>query len=555
MFDELIQSLPSSVRRKAEKCIVRECDETEPGVFIAYVDVGDETFDVSLTIQNAALKSSNCDCKKASICEHKAALLLYLSKPRETKKTVVRTKRQDPLIAALADIDSDILKKWLGDLMLNNKDIRLAFELEFTKTTTLSIEDITAQTKNALKTVVKNKKNVDVNQLKKIVDLWIKIHDPIVKEYHNAVFNNEAFSRFHAAMQTCALEQERISTLSNKIPMYLADRVLKVLEPIHQLQLEEHWESAIQLLFGAMKTSTHLLKMTYLELLRNLYVVSNADRRDWLMRQLMGRYNEIVSIHPYYKKEVGEFYLKLTSENNVFGKYSASFQPIDYAFSYNMRLIELLIEKNEFSRAEKISLNEIKFHTKNNERPSYYRALITIYQAQQDDKKVLETIQRLFPYTLDYSDFRFAHDRLASREQKAAWRATALKMVQVPSKQLFLQSIEFQLLLALQENDMNRALHVVENGCPYTLILKHAKELIDQFNDSFLFAVLNRYDDKYMFSNNKQMELELSAVGHLAQMIREKYGVEKPLALLNKLKEKRKTIQAELPIALYTLLS
>ena len=183
MYEALISSMSHAMKRKAEKCVVRECDETEKGTFIAYVDEGEETYDVSLTLRKELLVASSCDCKKAKMCEHKAALLLYIANPQPKSKGIVKAKKQDPLLTLLNDTDPDVLKQWFGELMLNNKDIRLAFELQFAQSSSLSVADIIEKTKSALKTVVKNKKNVDVNQLKKIIDLWLKIHEPIVQEY------------------------------------------------------------------------------------------------------------------------------------------------------------------------------------------------------------------------------------------------------------------------------------------------------------------------------------------------------------------------------------
>lgn len=555
MYDLLLSSLSHAMKRKAEKCVVRECDETEKGTFIAYVDESEETYDVSLTFHKEQLVASNCDCKKAKMCEHKAALLLYVANPQPKNKTAVKVKKQDPLLSLLNDTDADILKQWFGELMLNNKDIRLAFELQFAQSSSLSIADIIEKTKSAVKTVVKNKKNVDVNQLKKIIDLWLKIHEPIVQEYYQAVFSKDAFERFHSAMNTCAMEQERITTLSNKIPVYISEVVMRTLENIHQLQQEDKWQLAVSLIFDGMKLSTHNLKMSYLELLKDLYQVSNEDRKEQLIRQLMSRYSEILSIHPYYKKEVGEFYLRMVKDNGLIQRYHTSFQSIDYAYTYNILLVELLIDLKEYSRAEKICINEIKFHTKTSERPAYYRQLIRIYAALDDDRKLLDTMQRVFPYTFAFDDFILAYNQLKTAGEKSAWRSTVLKMVQVPSKPLYLQAMDFLLRLALHENDISRALHLVENACPYTIILAHIESLMKQFKDPFIHALINRYDDHYYISNNKQLEFEMNASDQLVKIILQTYDPETIQELLNKLKERRKTLKAEFAIRLDLALS
>jgi hypothetical protein len=59
--------LSKDLLKKAEKNTVRECDETEKGHFIAYVDEGHDSFDVSLTvINNDAISAHSCDCKNGS---------------------------------------------------------------------------------------------------------------------------------------------------------------------------------------------------------------------------------------------------------------------------------------------------------------------------------------------------------------------------------------------------------------------------------------------------------------------------------------------------------
>ncbi|MCH5715462.1 SWIM zinc finger family protein [Niabella hibiscisoli] len=63
---------------------MRECDETEKGVYVAYIDKGNETFDVSLSV-NATLgvTDAGCDCSDNSdFCVHKLALLLHLAKQK-----------------------------------------------------------------------------------------------------------------------------------------------------------------------------------------------------------------------------------------------------------------------------------------------------------------------------------------------------------------------------------------------------------------------------------------------------------------------------------------
>ena len=56
------KQLTEELIKSAGKSRVRECDETEKGVFVSYVDEGNSTFDVSLTVSpKAEVSNSGCD--------------------------------------------------------------------------------------------------------------------------------------------------------------------------------------------------------------------------------------------------------------------------------------------------------------------------------------------------------------------------------------------------------------------------------------------------------------------------------------------------------------
>ena len=75
------KQLSPALLKKAEKCTVRECDETAKGTYEGYVDEGSESYDVSLTIgPGKDLTEHRCDCgQKIPFCQHKAALLLTVA--------------------------------------------------------------------------------------------------------------------------------------------------------------------------------------------------------------------------------------------------------------------------------------------------------------------------------------------------------------------------------------------------------------------------------------------------------------------------------------------
>lgn len=527
MFEKLLAGIPTTQKRRAEKCVVRECDETEKNTFIAYVDEGSETFDVNVTLNGEEVSNSGCDCKqRTKLCQHKLALLLYIAKPPATKSAPVKTKRADPAITLLGTIEPERLRDWFGQLLLNNKDIRLAFELQFAPPATLTMEEIVERTKSAVKTVVKNKKNVDVNQLKKIIDLWIQIHDPIIKDYYNAVYSKDAFSRFQAALKTCSQEYERITTLSNKILIYIGERVNGALEPLRNLVNDEQWQQSIDLFFTGMNDATHFLKMCYLGLLKNLLEVVSESRATALLHQMMARYRSILAIHPAYQDEVGSLFIELVISKNKFEAYRNYFTVIDYAAAYNYRLVESLIAVGDYALAEKICQNEIKFHAKNNERLVYYQWLLKIYEQTGQSKKLFECNQRLFPYSLSFDQYLQVYNNLPGDKERNAWRTSALRMTEYPLRQLEKQAVVFRLRLFVHESNRQVAINMIADGCLYVAINEVKEEIIESMPREFLIALLYRRDDFAYLASNAQLRKEQEAAQELAQFALEFYGVD-----------------------------
>ncbi|MEJ7682788.1 MAG: hypothetical protein WKG06_33995 [Segetibacter sp.] len=88
-------TLPKELQKLAEKNKVRECDETEKGHYVAYVDEGNDTFDVSLILSpDQKIVSHVCDCKNSSsFCRHKTALLIHIEKGSKITQSVKAKKK------------------------------------------------------------------------------------------------------------------------------------------------------------------------------------------------------------------------------------------------------------------------------------------------------------------------------------------------------------------------------------------------------------------------------------------------------------------------------
>jgi uncharacterized Zn finger protein len=74
---------------------VRELEETNKGQFIAFVDDGAESYNVSISIdEKGILKNHTCDCSEAyAYCSHKTAVIHSIYQNETLESNVYRTKR------------------------------------------------------------------------------------------------------------------------------------------------------------------------------------------------------------------------------------------------------------------------------------------------------------------------------------------------------------------------------------------------------------------------------------------------------------------------------
>lgn len=130
------QVLPKELVKQAEKSNVRECDETGKGIFQAYVDEKESSFDVSIVINNEGeVTEHRCDCKgRIGFCRHKVALLLFLEKGGQGGgQKIKRNKKASPFETLLEEVDAERLKGWVKSLLVKNKELELAFMHQFSE--------------------------------------------------------------------------------------------------------------------------------------------------------------------------------------------------------------------------------------------------------------------------------------------------------------------------------------------------------------------------------------------------------------------------------------
>lgn len=518
--------LPKGIVQKAEKVKVRECDEIEKGHFQAYVDDGETSFDVTIVVNSKGEVTGHlCDCKsRSAFCQHKTALLLFVANNKKVKGGIKGNKSISQLEILLEDADPERLKAWIKELLSRNQDLSLAFIHHFSeKPIQYSEADIRRFTADAVKAVVKNKRKLEVSEVKKIVDLWTEIHDPFVTQYLSDVADEGLFMGFNALMEACEETQFRISTTSNKIFKYLESLLLKAMESIHDLRDENAWDISTGYFADRIPGNTFNIRVNYLNFLARLADTSSMERKKRLTTRLVAQYMKC-NPRDFYNGEGYTFtILNVVKNSELFAEYYHVFKPVSYRNEYNSELIGLLIGTGHLKTAEKFCLEQIRGNSREEFNVLYLKFLKEIYTIQKDSQKLVTILMQLFPETFVFADFVFINERIASEEEKKNWRAKIMARARrMAAYHNGAMMFSFQLLD--YEEKYKKMLEFIKERTPYRLIIQYAEKMINADRKSFLKELMHKPDDSYRWQGNNADQEGDSIFAELLVILRKNYS-------------------------------
>ncbi|TFF36867.1 hypothetical protein [Mucilaginibacter psychrotolerans] len=509
-FKNYTKELPKELLQLAEKNTVRECDETEAGQFVAYVDEGNNSFDVSITmLPGNEIGKSDCDCgTKIAYCRHKIALLNHIVKDRKPKSALKLKKKESATETLMNGVEFAMLKEWVTGIIRKNKDIELAFVQYFSaKNKEYEPEDVVKLVSNAVKAAGCNKKNVDASQVKKLVELWAEVLKPIVDHYYLGVMDENAFKNLHTMLQCCYQFQFGINTTSVRITKYL-EAILKDSEtPINNLQNDEAWYRATGFFINNLFEGKNEVRMYYLLHLQAIINAAGTEKRGKLIAALAGQYKKV-------KPDAllnGDHYTKvifgLVNDNNLFPVYYDMFKPIHFENGFNEKLIALLIENNHTELAEKYCNQQIKANYRDEYNVAYFKLLKQIYTASTDEANLANVLTQLFPYDFNFDDYLFILARLQPDEQKK-WRTKVLTKARNTSHGPDTRALEFCFKLMEHEGNYKKMIDYIESKTPYRLILQYFEPMVAADKAKLLNALVRKSDDSWFYSEMRQKEAE-----------------------------------------------
>ncbi|HEY4322329.1 MAG TPA: hypothetical protein VGN20_00045 [Mucilaginibacter sp.] len=491
------KQLSKELIQLAEKNAVRECDETGNGHFIAYVDEGSNSFDVSLTVlPNNEIGKSTCDCKNNVVfCRHKTALLMHIANDKKIKGIVKIKKKASNAEALLEQADFGQLKDWLKSLFEKNKEIELTFLHHFSvKKQYHTAEEVIKLIKDAIKATGSNKKNIDATQLRKLVELWSNVLQPVVEYYYSNVMDEKAFQSFHTLVENCLQFQVGSST---RVTKYIDEILQKSQAPINNLLNEDAWYKAVGFFVEHVPdTANNRIRMYYLLHLQNLIVACNSENREKIIDLLVGQFKKVDSEYIVGGSTYAKTIFGIVETHNLLPQYFNVFKPLHFDNDFNKKLITLLIENGHFKLAVKYCAEQIGRNYREEYNVPYLKLLKEIYTIQKDEAKLANVLTALFPYSFNFDDYLFIIDRLQPDEKKK-WRTKILTRARNAIRSYYREPVEFCFKLVDYEKDYKKMIGYIDSYTPYDIILKYFEPMVSADKTKLLDAIINKSDDDW----------------------------------------------------------
>jgi hypothetical protein len=541
-INDLQKYISAASIKKAEKNKVREIDEIKTGEFVAYVDDGDETYDVSVVLSKEGdVNTTICDCpKNKTICLHKVALLLFISTKKKVKSPLKSKNKVDKNEQLLESIPHEKLMGWVKSVLKSYPDIALSFEFEFaSKDHEYTVSEIQKITKDAVKSVVKNKKNIDATQLKQILSLWKIVHKPIIDLYKFNPADKKHFDCFCALLEFCMLTGKDLNSNSVKFNSYAESILNDCIECVVNILDDELWKSSIQFLIDRIHhqvLGTNLILLTHI---KNLSSHFNESRKELLVDMIAKYYKSKGPGNTVFANEFTTYTFLIISENNKFEKYFHLFKPLNWSNDYNLKLINGLIGINQLELAEKYCNSEILSNYKNEYNIPYYKLLNSIYLITNEQDKRVNVLKELLLYNFQYDEFVLVSSNFKGEQELKKWRIKMITNAKHALRDYNKDAVDFLFKLYHNESKHKKIIEIISEHTPLELVLEYIETLLHVDELETLYALLKRSNSHGWLRNKGFYDSDLLQYSGLLKAILKRFT---PQFIMNFIETKKSGI-------------
>jgi hypothetical protein len=501
----------------ASNCVVRECDEDPKGQFVAFVDQGSETFDVSVNFGIVKeISQISCDCKKGDgFCHHKLALLLFVDGNKKVEVPKIVKKKKLDVETIFDDLTFEDLKIWLLEVFTNEKSLKAEFELKFG--TNLKVANTADGVKKALvdlsNSVLGSKKNLETIELKKVMNLWENFVLSACKPY----FENPLIIQNFDILKFCldAIEDQVSVYKSKSFSSYnnLIKKInLNVVLAFDRITEDEQFLNGIDLFFRNMINKYGGYDTKFVNILANIFEKSTKTQQSEILKKYAAFYSTY-----HTDKKSGDKILtlglwKMAFEHGAIGQFLDILRPVTYSNDYNLDLIRALIKAEEFEKAKEYCELQIKYNVQIEYSLPYFNIQKEIYLLEGDRKNYLKVAENLLPFTQSIDDFFEIFNEMPIGEEKTYFRNKTLAKMR--SKAKFSENYnaaKFCVTLLASEQQFKKVIGFLQDYQFISLFEPFIERMLQENKLSVLKNILDNFGSFPWSIKQEVLELEKSS--------------------------------------------
>ncbi|WP_395077612.1 hypothetical protein [Flavobacterium sp.] len=503
------KNINASTLKKSQKLIVRDIDELKPNSFVAYVDEDRNSYDVSIILSiNKEIISSACDCgSKSNLCIHKIVFLNYLSAKGNVSNKIARKKKLTQAEEIISGIDVNILKNWVIQLLNKNKDLELLFVNEFSNDKKeFNSKEVKILIDNSIKSVIKNKKSIENSELKKIIDLLDVTLKPVVVFCEDNISKKEGLDLLFFIIDELSDFHNRYYLTSVKVERFVEKISNQVNSKIYLLKDYDKWTEIVDLIFETIfYDSKFSLTISTFNFVTSIYTNTsdNNDRRFYFAKKLEAFFLFLIKNNQTPSLLFSNFILDVLSENKLFESNFKYFKSFRYENSFNLKLIDALLEINKLEEAEILSVHQIRLNGYVEFNIEYWKRLKNIYSIQKNQTKLVEVLTNTV-----FFDFDFEGLMLIKANKETPYYNKFRSNLQGKVKRIFSKSKQAVLFYYQILNSENAYSKMIETICSYTnydLLFEYKEEMY--LTDKLAFLI-NLTDIESKWYSSKTINVE-----------------------------------------------
>lgn len=483
----------------ASKLPIRELEEEQKGMWIAYVDDKENSYDVQVHIKTNKIETFNCDCDEdVQLCKHKVRMLLALQEVLKGEKVATSTIKKAPKnkkLTALEElfttVEQNDINAWFVNYLKNNKEAEREFLLTFKPQQQIDYTEKGVQqiVKDVISSVLGKRKKADTREIKKIIDLLAIALKP-VNEFIAINIGQPIALNLYLAISGALFQFEMtVQHSSKRIKALISEVMERQILLISNIQLDETYESVFKDLLKIMYDPTDSISYSYASaLLQGIFDLSNGKRRLFIN-------DEIVNLLKYYHKEeiridesLQEFFLHaMIGEDRIEDCYQC-FSPIIFNNDFNQLLLDYLIDI-DMDLTEKYCRQIINQNIRVEYNIPYYRYLEYIYETNEDMGGLVKLKMAMLDLGFDLESYLFVMDYLTEGKEKTMFRTKVLSRL----RNSFIYNPQFaESYYAILENEENykKMLEVADSNVPLNILCKYLDQMYAVNQTKLLSAFL-----------------------------------------------------------------